>query len=251
MFRIGVGALLCATGCQGLSAHNAPLEADVPAEAGSWLVTSLMLERTDDVDGDGVVDNQLLNAVEAVDLVLADDFMSPAAFNERLVEVLEMPDNRVVMETEQAGSSLLVEVLAAAEDAGELQPDWGSAVRLDGTLRDDRSFVVGPSDLTFQVIARVDLPPVLVPLDATTITGELGFDEVTGTMMGVVPVDPVIDRVIAPTLYPYDIDGDGVAETPEEILDLIRELAPALSDVTLPDGTLGVSAALSFVAERR
>ncbi len=239
------------SGCTALSSYNVEghtASGAASLERSSYIVTALGVQRVDDTDGDGQVDNQLVNALNAIDIVLPDDFMSLALFNERLIEVLEKPDNRIVLETAVEGDEMSVDVLPSSEQGSALVRNHDAGSSLDGEALGAGMFLVGPSDVSFRVIARDDLLPVDVPLVQTVMTGDHDGEGIDGELQGIIPLDPILDDVVDPLLWAtgWDIDGDGVLETPEEVSAFIRELAPGLADTRLQDGSLGISATLSF-----
>ncbi len=201
-----------------------------------------------DVNGDGLIDNQLKTAIDAVDLLMADDFMSLGAFNERLIEVLAMPENVLLLDLAHEEGSLSLQMSAAVEASDGFEIDPASVVAFDGRIDEDLSFTGGPADLSFSLIAQLGFDPVPIPLLSARIDGYLG-DRIEGSIAGVIPIDAVLDDVVDPLLISWDLDGDGIPEPEEEIRSLVHGLAPGLADVVLPDGALGISAWLAYTAE--
>lgn len=237
-------------GCTGgLQPYNDNTRDTSPVVPETYRMVTLAVIDAADVSGDGVTDNQLKVAIDAVDLLMADDFMSLPAFNERLDEVLAMPQNVLLLDLAHGDGALSMQMSAAVQRDDGFEIDPASVVAFDGWIEPGLSFEGGPADLSFSLIAQLGFEPVDVPLRSARIDGQLDA-RIEGEIVGVIPIDVVLEEVVDPLLIAWDLDGDGVPEPEEEIRGLVHGLAPGLADVVLDDGTLGMSAWLSYSAER-
>jgi hypothetical protein len=106
-------------------------------------------------------------------------------------------------------------------------------------------------DVMLRVTMMSGLDPSPVQLRAVEFDAEITDSAlvVTGRMRGVIPIDAFIDDAIAPIIPDegYEI-FPGTLSTKAEVLEIIRDLAPGLADVTLPSGEAGISAAFDVIA---
>jgi hypothetical protein len=111
----------------------------------------------------------------------------------------------------------------------------------------DDGFSAGPGDLALDFVVAEGVAPVPLELVDTQADGTYG-DTLAGTFQTVIPLDTVIEQIVAPAIpvEGYDLGGDGVPESPEVVLDFVWSLAPTIGDVTLSDGTPAITARLSF-----
>ena len=223
--------------------------------SGQYLTTSLVVLGEGegiDLDGDGEVDNNLTAVLEFVDAAaplfgLTDD-LSPEGVNATLAAAIEAGDLLLLIEASQEGALLTVDLLlGAADEAGALSVDPASyegdtpASRLLGSFSSETAFTAASDQVQIPFSFFPDEPPLFIPLSLATLEGELAEDS-AGKLYGAVPVQGVIDQVIAPLLADR--------EDKDDLLEGINELIASgdLADIELEDGTLAFSAAMSYRA---
>lgn len=232
--RFVFSAALCSilSGCEGLTAYNlSPSDFD----EGEFHVARLAIARPEDAlvdfDGDGRPDDHLPEALATVDAATTDD-LSADAINTRLADAI-------------ASGAIDIEVVAAqALDGLELAVGDGT---LTGRFTDETDFEVGPGEIAMPLTISPDNPPVALPFELATVIGSIDESGGTGLLSGVIPIDRLVDDVIAPCLPDegYDTNGDGDTDlTYDEAVDAIEAALsdPAVADIDLGDGRRGVSA---------
>jgi len=250
----------------GSPADNVDTDTDIPDtdpplsafRSNSWLLEDLDIVPITDTDGDGTLDNKLPEVLEAVDLLMRNQDMSTAAINENIAANIAQLTTVVFLDADSDGDALEIDVLTGM--AGD-----GTTLAVDPVSYDDlgvpRSQLIGEfvDSLSFGVSGAVLLritmlqgvAPAPVQLQSVVLDGEITESELvlTGRLRGVIPVDSFIDEAIAPLIPPegYEI-FPGVISSRDEVLAIIRDLAPGLADVTLPDGSVGISAVFDLVA---
>lgn len=252
-----IAALLL--GCGGLRLYPDGAVPSYPSSFthGRFAFTALSLPDDDDVDDDGNVDNHLPDVLRVVDAAVPERDLDPASFDAMLQDNIAN-HSTILVDAAQVGLDLWLAFLWATHEGGTLVPD-PAAYNEDGDPTEiaigyflgERRFVAGPSQLRVDVVGDEALPPLPLTLAEAVLTGDLFDGGISGTIQAVLPVEATIEDFVVPLLPPngYDIDGDGQAESLDELLDLIEEIAPSLGDVDLPYGETGISVTLSFAAE--
>lgn len=233
-------------------------DTDAPAGstfvAGQYLIEDLALYEDADVDGDGTVDNNLANALNLVDFLMPAEDLSVASFNAMLASGLH-PMNVILLDAAQDNGVLTVGLLYAESTATGVRIDETSMdengdplIQFVGGFTSQTAFDAGPVDMALPVTFSVADGPVQIALVDVRLAGTMSAGLTEGDMTAVVPITVIVEDIVDP-LIPvdgYDIDGDGVNETKQEILDLVWSIAPSAGDVDLGNGETGVSATFSF-----
>lgn len=235
-----------------------PLEDQESASSftdGQYRTTALVvLEEGEgiDLDGDDEIDNNLPAVLEFVDAAgplfgLKDD-LSPAGVNATLAASIKAGDLLLLLEGSQEGALLTLDLLLGVEDkGGNLSVDPASyegdtpTSRLTGSFSSETEFTATSDLVQIPFSFFPDEPPLFIPVAEVTLVGELG-DDSSGKLYGAVPVQGVLDQVIAPLLADQ--------KDKDELLEGINELIASgdLADIELEDGTLAFSAAMSYQA---
>ena len=243
-------ALLPLAACGGLSIYGLEDLEQPPREAssfvsGEFLLVSLQVDPETDLDGDGVIDNNLPNALAAIEQVIPEDEWELGEFNARLDETLHTT-TRILLDADHDGQRLDLDVVL--ETLGDA--DFEDRTTFGGVFTDERSFSAGPGDLRMPMLAYAEADPVDIQLWDTVITGVMDDGGSAGTMATVIPIAPLMDDVIAPMIPAsgFDLNGDGVKESHDEVMDFLWAVAPLLGDVTFDDGQTGISAFLHWEA---
>ena len=265
--------LLCACGdAQPITTSDADADADTDADTdtdtdtdtpisefreGFWLVTSLAIVEDTDLDDDGVVDNKLPEILVAIDELLRDEPLSVEAINTNIQANIDNFVTVVFLEGRSDGEDLALDVLNGFSIDGSstlaVSPssydDQGDALStLTGSFSSNTDFsVFGDLEMVVTMVSGVDPAPVRV--ESVTIEGLAGPGAIGGRMHGILPVDAFIDDVVASMIPEEGLEiFPGTLSTKEEILDLVRSIAPGLADATLPSGEAGVTAAFELSA---
>jgi hypothetical protein len=228
MSRAGLLAPLLLSAC-GLAPYGAPVAAPVEAEEQLYRLTDLR------VDPDPTA-NHLPEALDALDVLLPDQGWSLDGFNATLED--NVANWSAVYVEVHPGSPLHLHISTGEE---------AYASPLEGELIGQDGFDAGPGDVSLDFVVSEGVAPVPLALLATRATGTFG-ETLSGEFEAVIVLDRVIDDIVAPAIpvAGYDVDGDGIEESPAAVLDFVRELAPAIGDVTLADGTPGITARMLF-----
>lgn len=248
--------VLLAAGCGGLASHSpATLPTGTHEHESTevhYRLWTLEVPSEADVDGDGVVDNHLVDTLAGLDVLLPEQGFALDEFNTTLTDNLAKW-SAVQLEAHIHEEELHLHVTSGTIDEhGDITPAENAVpAQFDGVVEHDGTFVAGPQDFSLAIVALVDTPPVPVTLLETDVEGHLDEHEIHGTFTTLIPVQRVIDDVLAPIIPDdgWDIDLDGVPESAGEILAFVESLAPTLGDVTLDDGSPAITATLSFEGE--
>lgn len=219
-----------------------------------YRILSLAVDPVADSNGDGEVDNHFPAALGSVDALLPGQGFTVEEFDVRLTDNV-LNYSPVIVDTEVVDEGALVYlhliVHAATFDAlgAVVVVDESEGVMLPGSLGGD-NFAAGPADFDLWVVGLEGLAPIPVLFRETYITGSLDEEGITGQITSVIPLAELLTDFVEPMIGPegWDIDGDGQLEPRSEVLSFIDGVAPMLADVTLADGTRGVSVRLNFSA---
>lgn len=228
-------------------------------EAGQYRVSTLELMESGvgfDIDGDGEQDNKLPDILTMVNYFVADIDLSPDGFNATLADSLESGALILLLDARHTGSDLTLDLLLGAEDdVGELSVDEEQSYdegtgepysRLHGAFLDQVAYEAGPDDIQIPITVYPDEPALLVPLVGGLAEGDLEAEATEGMLGGAIPVEDLVDQVVAPIIPEEGYDD----RTKEEWLELIESTAndEAVSDLELEDGSRAFSAALAYTA---
>jgi hypothetical protein len=244
--------------CGGLAVYPDGGVASYPSSftQGRFAFSHLSLPDDDDVDGNGEVDNHLPDVLRLVDAAVPERDLDPASFDALLQDNIAN-HSTILMDAATVGLELWIAFLWASREGGDLVPDKDAyneeghpTETVVGRFLGPQAFVAGPSTLRLDVVGALDLEPLPITLSGAMVTGDLDEGGVAGTVQAVLPVEATMNDFVLPLLPAegYDIDGDGVPESVEELTALLAELAPSLGDVALPYGETGVSVTLLFEA---
>ena len=241
-----------------LPTNTIPTDTRITAFAGGlYRIGALDLMGDDDVDSDGVVDNNLVNALALVDGMLPTTDLSLANFN-ATINTGMAETNIILLEFAVTdGEAAQIGVLYAEENNGNYRVDpasldaYGDAlIQLEGAFVSQDAFGAGPGEINFpaELVPQAELS--IVTIVEAHVEGTIDDTISNGQLSGVLPVRSIIDDMIAPLIPPegFDVDGDGINETVQEVLDLVESIAPLVGDVTLPGGEPGVSCTFSYFA---
>ncbi|MEZ4316582.1 MAG: hypothetical protein R3F61_03740 [Myxococcota bacterium] len=237
---------------------------DLPAPAlsafrgNTWLVEDLSIVDDTDVDGDGALDNKLPDVLHAVDLLMRDQDMSTEQINRNIAANIAQLVTIVFIDARSDGDTIELDVLAGMEgsqtellvDPASYDASGDAVSQLSGAFVEPLAFAA-TGDVLLRVTMAAGLEPSPVQLHDVRLEGEITASELvlTAVLRGVIPIDRFIDDAVAPLVPEEGFEiVPGTVSTKEEVLDLIREIAPALSDVTLPSGEAGISAVFEVSA---
>jgi hypothetical protein len=226
-------------------------------EAGQYRLTQFVLleeEDGDDLDGDGVPDNNLPNALVPVDAFIEGD-LSREGLNAQIEAAIAADDLIILLEAAYDEGVLSLDVLAGLLDkASVLQVDVEASYEetgaplshLEGTFADQTGFDAGPGSIRVPGPFSPDDPAIPVPLEEARIYGTMDGDTTSGRITGIIPAQRLVDEVIDP-LIPEAGYG---SYTKEQIMEMVSALAENenIADQELPGGERGVSAAFSYSA---
>ncbi|MFT4623577.1 MAG: hypothetical protein ACI8PZ_002233 [Myxococcota bacterium] len=224
--------------------------------AGGYLLDHLAIVAEHDTDGDGVIDNNLPLVLNLVNVVMGTSEYSVEAVNAIIADSL-YPDNIMLVDARNANNRLDLDLLLGLDDGSGLTVDPASydgdgmsVNRLAGAFTDEIQFTASADAISLPVVLFDGIEPVPLILEAVTLSGDLDADGLDTFLLGAIPVQAVIDDMVEPLIPDegVDIDGDGVPESKEEVLDLVWSIAPAAGDVDLGGGLTGVSTLLEFRA---
>ncbi len=245
-------------GCGGLRLYPDGAYPSYPSSFthGRYAFDALSLPDVPDVDGDGVVDNHLPDVLRLIDTIAPDQGFDPENFDVRLADNIT-EHSTILVDAEQADLTLQIAFLTATRVDGVLVPcpesynESGTPTEVvKGVFLDETTIVAGPTTLRIEVVGALNTPTVPLQLSRATVEGTLSSAVMEGRIFAVLPIETTLSDFIIPLLPQdgYDIDGDGVVESVEELIAMLEDLAPSLADVELPYGELGVSVALDYVA---
>ena len=226
---------------------------------GQYRVTALQLldgEEGYDLDDDGEINNKLPSILTLVNLFVTDIDISPDGFNSNLTEALESGALVMFIDANHVDGALTYDLLLGTQDEeGDIHLDEDQSYddqgvphgRLNGRFTDQTTFTLGPDDIQIPITFYAYEPALMVPLAQGIADGELITESTGGMLGGAVPVDELIDQVVAPMIPEEGYDG----KTKEEWLAEMEEMAndDNMSDILLEDGRRAFSAALVFEAE--
>jgi len=231
--------------------------------SGNYRSAELLILGTDegiDQNGDEEPDNKLPGVLSTVDLLgLVDADLSLDGVNETLAAALEEGDIIQLIDAGQEGALLTVDLLLGEEDkSGTLSVSAESydgsgdpTSRLQGVFADETAFTVESDVIQIPFSFFPGEPPLFIPVVNAVLIGTLSADQAEGKLYGAIPVADMMSQVIEP-LIPTGDDYDPAAYLNlerDEFLASIEGLAnKQLADIQLEDGTMAVSAALSFTA---
>lgn len=236
---------------------SGPEPYDSTFKAGQYHITKLQLVTASDTDDDGIVDNNLPGALAAVDILLGSDDFEITAFNLRLTENLDSYRTIVLLDARHTFPDLTIDVLLGlADEKFNLSVDPSSydesgapLAVFGGSFTAEELFQVGPSSLTLPVQFYEDSEPLPITLEQGRFVGQVNVLGTAGELTGALPIDRLIEDVVAP-LIPED--GYPIGNkwfTKDEVMDLIWTLAPNSGDVDLGGGRRGISCKFVYTAE--
>jgi hypothetical protein len=215
---------------------------------GKYRVTKLQLATESDTDGDGTVDNNLANVFGMIDLLITTEDLSALAFNERMQSNLnEWLTNVLIEATNDQGnvdymlySGIADEAFNLTIDPSSLDENGEAVVHLTGAFTTEQGFYAGPGTVSIPVAFIAEEPTVPVSMEQALFDGVLTIEQTAGVLTGALPIDDLLETVIEPMIVDEgaDINGDGIPETKEAIMDLVESIAPAAADVDL--GSSGI-----------
>lgn len=221
-------------------------------DAGRYRVTSFVLNEQDDgadLDGDGTPDNNLPTALEPIDVFMGDDMdLSREGLNARIAESIALNDLVILIDASCSEGVLSFDILGGSydPDTATLTASAEDVSELEGAFTAEVSYSASADSMAIPATFWPDQPPLLVPMEQTTASGDLAVEATTGALVGIVPVDRLVEDVIDPLIPEDGWDG----QSKEEILALIGDMAELehISDMELEDGSRGVSAAFTYEA---
>lgn len=236
-----------------------PLPFDSSFSSGRFRFNKLILIGDTDSDDDGVIDNNLPNALNAVDILLASEDFSLDTFNANLQSNIDGYTTIVLADARKLGSEVEIDLLQGlADETFTLTVDPSSYdesgkpnVQLEGFFFDETLMFARADTIVLPISFYEDTPPLQVYLEQVRIDAGLTSTLFAGEITGALPIDELIEKVIDP-LVPangYDYDLDGQIESKEEILALIDSIAPAAGDIDLGNDRRGISCRFTFASE--
>ena len=223
---------------------------------GGYMLDELAIVADHDTDGDGVTDNNLPLVLNLVNVVLGSSDYTVEAVNAQIAASL-YPENILLVDAWQTGSLLTVELLLGEEDGtgftidpASYAGDGTANVHLEGVFSSETDFLVASDTMELPIVLFEGADPVPLVLVSVELGGTMDTDGLDARLYGAIPVEAVIDDMVEPLIPEegFDLNGDGVNETKEEIMDLVWSIAPAAGDVDLGGGATGVSTLLEFGA---
>ncbi len=224
--------------------------------SGGYLLNHLALVAEHDTDGDGETDNNLPLILNLVNVLMGTDDFSVESVNTQIAESL-YPDNILLVDALQQDSTLTLDLLLGEDDGSGLSVDPASYddagvphSRMQGAFSDEIRFTVDADAIEIPIVIFEGVDPVPLRFEVVSLSGELDTATLDAALFGAIPISGVINDMVDPLIPDegYDLDGDGVPEPKEEILDLVWSIAPSAGDIELGDGETGVSALLEFQA---
>ena len=224
--------------------------------SGGYLLNHLAIVAEHDLDGDGAIDNNLPLVLNLVNVLLGTGEYSVESVNKQIASTL-YPDNILLVDAAQTGASLTVELLLGDDDGSGLTVDPASYdsdghayINLEGSFSSQTTFAVAADVLELPIVIFEGAEPVPLQLEQVTLSGDLDDAELTAMLYGVIPIQAVMEDMVEPLIPDegVDMDGDGVNESKEELLELVWSVAPSAGDVDLGGGETGVSTLLEFDA---
>ncbi|MBT3223364.1 MAG: hypothetical protein HN348_30190, partial [Proteobacteria bacterium] len=222
-----------------------------------YRINKLQLVPDTDTDDDGTVDNNLPNALELVDLMLASQDFSIESFNALLQSNLDSWTTVVLIDAKVDSDYWLAMdlLIGEADESFQLSvnplsyDDQGDPVAtVEGAFTSETMFFAGPDDFAINVSFYEGMDPLAVTIEKARFNGAMTAKSNAGNLTGALPVDELINKVIDPLLDPdgTDINGDGIVETKAEILKLIWSIAPNAGDIDLGNDRTGISCRFTY-----
>jgi hypothetical protein len=268
--RLFIPMILTALACNNPPGFNDP-DTDTDKETGNpetgfpssflegkFRISSLQLNALgdgQDLNGDGTPDNNLPNALGLVDIAIADQDFSRDGFNTLIEESIATNVLNILLDGNHAELDLALLVLSGTWDpelevygidSGSFGEDELPLSDFLGEFSSETTFSVAAQRAILPVTFQEGEAPLPVPLEGSSIYGELSSEAVSGQIIGVIPGQEMVDNVLTPMIPEEGASG----MTKEEIIDLIQGLTTneTLMDVPLSDSRRGISAAFTFEA---
>jgi hypothetical protein len=252
------GTLSSTTAASGQTSGSGGSVSTSPSDfsAGGYLLSHLAIVAEHDVDADGTIDNNLPLVLNLVNVLLGSGAYSVEAVNEQIASTL-YPDNILLVDASQTGASLTIDLLLGDDDGSGLtvnpesyDSEGNAYIGLAGSFSSQTTFAVAADMIELPIVIFEGADPAPLQLEQVTLSGNLDDAELAGLLYGVIPIQAVMDDMVEPLIPEegVDMDGDGVNESKEELLELVWSIAPSAGDVDLGGGETGVSALLEFEA---
>jgi hypothetical protein len=236
----------------------------LPAETTSfrqktWLVDALAIALSTDVDGDGVQDNKLPEVLDAIDALVGTEDLSTAQVNANIASNIAQSVTIVFLDGNSDGESMTLDVLAGTVDETTLDFEVDPASydengeptsRMEGAFYSETRFDAA-GDITLQVTMQDGLAPVQLPFEDVRFDAllEEDFERLDARMFGTVPLTRLIDDAIGPLVPAEGIElSPGNVLSRDELIAVLHDLAPGLSDVETSTGELGITGAFTIIA---
>ena len=225
--------------------------------SGQFRINKLQLSTDTDLDDDGTIDNNLPNALNLVDVLMASQDFSVESFNGLLRDNLDSWTTVVLVDAKVDSNywltmDLLIgeadEYFALSVDPISYDQHGDPVSSLMGAFTSETMFFAGPDDFSISVSFFDTMAPLPVKIEKARFEGGMTANSNAGTLTGALPIDELINKVIDPLLDPNgtDINGDGIKETKAQILKLIWSIAPSAGDVDLGNDRTGVSCRFTY-----
>ena len=202
-----------------------------------------------DMNGDGVADNSLPGTLMLLDTMVDQD-LSVDGFNLQVSEAFASGEAVTLADALFADGVLSIEMLTGLTD-GSVDPasydSNGDAISLLlGGFSGEEAFSTTSDLLLLSFPFLPKTAPLPLAFEMVTFDGDINEAGMSGTLYGVIPTERLIDEVITPLVPKKGVEG----MTYEEVMELVVSILgyPTVSDVTLADGSVGISAAFTYTA---
>lgn len=199
-------------------------------------------------------DNKIATLLTLVSQQLPDlpgDF-GVGAINDNIAELLDDERAIVLMDARHVGGQMFIDIVQGqrGEDLAiyalpEFYDNRGLAVQqIKGPFTDTNDFYTGPDLITIPIQFYANEPALQITAEQAHVegTGNTGF--LDGTIGGALPVDLIMDDIVAPLILNYYGEG----ETADGFVSAARFLVESSADVTLSGSRKAVSGAFRFSA---